>query len=368
MKKVLLVGDSPLCDSPYIRSYMEILEQNNIPYDLLFWNRHLAPTEHLPENNIPYNLYTDNNYPFWKRLYNIWKFARFASRWMSKNEYAYVVVFTIAHAIFMSHTLKKRYSKNYILDVRDYSPLCKIGYFHNILERIIENSAYTIVSSAGFFRWLPNNGAYHYVVAHNTTKSTLDAYVNAGGSAEVMSTDCSELKILTIGQISYYNSQELFVRNLANCDGIALSFVGVGPASEPLKQYVEDKMIKNVSFAGRYEKKDEVSIVRPYHMINIWLKHSLNADSCMANRFYLSAQLRKPMIVSKGSYQGGLCDRYGLGVVLDENDVFSEKIIEWWRTFDYEKYDSGCRAFLKRVEKDMMIFEDSLKDLYHKTA
>lgn len=367
MRKVLLIGDSPLSDSPYIRSYIEVFERNNIPHDLLFWNRHLDNTEQLPENFIPYNRYTDNKYPYWKRLWNIWDFARFASRWMSKNNYACVVVFTIAHAIFMSHAIQKKYYKKYVLDVRDYSPLCKIGYFRKRLEQIIENSAYTVISSAGFLRWLPNRDTYRYVVTHNTTKSMLDEFVNTNG-CKVLLQDSSKLKILTIGQISYYESQECFVNRLANCDDVSLSFVGSGPASEPLKQYVQENEIKNVSFAGRYEKKDEVSIVKPYHMINIWLKHGLNADSCMANRFYLSAQLRKPMIVSKGSHQGELCERYGLGVALDENDDFAEKIQSWWNRFDAQQYEEGCMAFLKSVGDDMERFEKDLLRLLHETA
>lgn len=367
MKKVLLIGDSPLGDSPYIRSYIEVMEQNNIPYDLLFWNRHLDKTEQLPGNYILYNRYTDNKYPYWKRLWNIWGFARFASRWMSKNDYAYVVVFTIAHAVFMSHTLQKKYNKNYVLDVRDYSPLCEIEYFRKRLERIIDNSAYTVVSSAGFLRWLPNSGAYRYVVAHNTTKSMLDTYIDAGCVTTIPSGG-SELRILTIGQISYYDSQECFVNHFANCDGVTLSFVGAGPASEPLRRYVSEKEIKNVSFAGRYEKKDEVSIVKPYHMINIWLKHSLNADSCMANRFYLSVQLRKPMIVTKDSHQGKLCERYGLGVVLDENDDFAEKIRSWWSRYDAQQYEEGCKAFMKSVDEDMGKFEKELVWLFHETV
>lgn len=362
-KRVLLIGDSPISDSPYIRSYIEVLDNNQIPFDLLFWNRHLDSTEQLPVNYIPYNYYTDNNYPSWKRLFNIWSFARFASKLISNYKYAYVVVFTIAHAIFMSNTLKKKYYKNYILDIRDYSPLCKIAYFHKRLERIIGNSAYTVVSSAGFLRWLPNNGAYNYIVAHNTTKSMLDTFINAGGF-EDLSTKGSKLSILTIGQISYYDSQEMFVDNLADCEGVALSFVGVGPASEPLKKHVKDKHIKNVFFEGRYEKKDEVSIVKSYHMINIWLKHGLNADSCMANRFYLSVQLRKPMIVTKGSHQGVLCEKYGLGVVIDECDNFAERIQSWWRRFDVQKYEEGCIAFLKSVGEDMERFEKELVQLF----
>lgn len=176
------------------------------------------------------------------------------------------------------------------------------------------------------------------------------------------------IKIITIGQISYYDSQECFINHFANCDGFTLSFIGAGPASEQLSQYVNEKEIRNVSFAGRYEKKDEVSIVKPYNMINIWLKHSLNADSCMANRFYLSVQLRKPMIVAKGTYQGDLCERYGLGVVLDENDIFTEKIRSWWSCFDAQQYEKGCMTFLKSVGEDIDKFENNLIRLFHETA
>ena len=178
-----------------------------------------------------------------------------------------------------------------------------------------------------------------------------------------METTDNKLSILTIGQIAYYDSQECFVNHLADKQDIDLAFIGAGPASEPLVNYVQEHDIKNVTFGGRYAKKDEMDIVQPYHMINIWLKHDINADSCMANRFYLSAQLRKPMIVSKGSFQGDLCEKYGLGVVLDENDDFSEKIMEWWRSFDAEKYDEGCRAFLRSVDNDMNIFENQLIEL-----
>ncbi len=366
MRKVLIIGDSPLRDSPYIRSYIEAMEQNDIPYDLLFWNRHLDSTEQLPENHIPYNRFTDNKFPFWKRLYNIRQFACYASKWMGRNNYAYVVVFTIAHAIFMSRTLQKNFKNKYIFDIRDYSPLCNVGFFRGIVKRIIDNAAFTVISSAGFLRWLPKSGT-RYVVAHNTTESMVNSYLDTGIN-RIMQPVETEVKVLTIGQISYYDSQVCFVNHLANHEEVSLSFVGAGPASEPLKKYVQESGIRNVSFSGRYEKKDEISIAEPFHMINIWLKHSLNADSCMANRFYLSVLLRKPMIVARGSHQGDLCERYGLGVVLDENDIFAEKIRSWWSCFDAQRYEDGCKAFLKSVGEDMVRFEKNLVWLFHETA
>lgn len=183
-----------------------------------------------------------------------------------------------------------------------------------------------------------------------------------------MLTTQNKLDILTIGQIAYYDSQEYFINHLANKQNIRLAFIGAGPASEPLAEYVKTVKIQNVTFCGRYAKKEEIGIVQPYHMINIWLKHDINADSCMANRFYLSAQLRKPMIVSKGSHQGELCEKYGLGVVLGENDDFEAKIIEWWQSFDEKKYDKNCRQFLQDVAKDMDTFEDKLIEVYQENS
>lgn len=174
----------------------------------------------------------------------------------------------------------------------------------------------------------------------------------------------NEFKILTIGQIAYYESQISFIDHLANRDDFLLSFIGDGPASKPLQRYVQDQNISNVTFGGRYQKIDETSIVESYHMINIWLKPDVNADSCMANRFYLSTQLRKPMIVRKGSYQGELCEQYHLGVALDESEDYDEKIKEWWGSFNSEIYDKGCREFLSGVRNDIERLESHLVKLF----
>ena len=177
-KKILLVSAAPVNYAPYIRSYMEVYERNGIDYDLLFWNRHMDATDGLPGNNIPYNNLTDDKYPYWRKVLKIWGFARFANRQMRKNDYAYVVVFTIAHVVFMYLTLKKHYKGRYIFDIRDHSPMCKVGVLRRIINHLIEHSAFTVVSSAGFLRWLPTGDKYHYVVAHNTTKGMIEKYID----------------------------------------------------------------------------------------------------------------------------------------------------------------------------------------------
>ena len=87
----------------------------------------------------------------------------------------------------------------------------------------------------------------------------------------------------------------------------------------------------------------------------------------MANRFYLSALFRKPMIVQRGSYMAELCEKYGLGVVIDETDDFSARILAWYANYNYELFTSNCQRFLKIVEQELSIFDSKLLELYRST-
>ena len=362
MKKVLLIGDSSIGDSPYIGSYIEVLEKNGVPYDFVFWNRHMDSTENLPGNSIPYNHYTDIKYPYWRKVLKIFEFARFANKRMRQYDYAYVVVFTIAHAVFMYTTLKKYYNGKYIFDIRDYSPMCDVGILYKIIERLIEKSSITVVSSAGFLKWLPNGDNYHYKVAHNTNMGMIEGYYDYRVDNYPTATD--GISILTIGQIRDFEANSYLMNRLKNLSQIKMVFAGTGVASDSLKKYAQDNGIENAVFTGRYKKKEENNIVKSHQMMNIFLNRDVNSDTLMTNRFYLSVLLRKPMIANEGSYQADLIKQYGLGIVLHENDDFAERIRDWWRSFDAEQFDKGCRKFLEGVKKETREFEQIIVLLY----
>lgn len=152
------------------------------------------------------------------------------------------------------------------------------------------------------------------------------------------------------------------IENLKSSRNFALSFVGDGPVSNPLMEYVKENNIENVSFAGRYRKQEEMGIVNNYDFISIYLLNGLNADTCMANRFYLSAVMRKPMIVNNGSYQADIAKKYGIGIILDDVHSFEDTISEYIRNFDSEHYECGCRRFLCDVEKELQGWRDSIKN------
>lgn len=338
MKPVLLIGDSPVGDSPYISSYIEILENNNIPYELVYWNRHLDSIKQLPGNYIPYNCYTEIMYPNWKKMIKIWGFARFAKKQMQSKRYAYVVVFTIAHAVFMYSTLKKYYKGKYIFDIRDYSPMCDVEFIKKIITKLIEYSSFTAVSSAGFLRWLPKGAKFRYVIAHNTKKEMIKKYSEAEEPIKAQ-WNKDNISILTIGQIRDVDANTTIMEAFKDEKTIKIVFAGYGFATETLKEYAKQHHINNVYFTGKYIKDDEESIVRKHQFMNTFLNSDINSDTLMSNRFYLSVLMRKPLITNKGSFQASLAEKYGLGVVLNCNDNFVEKIKKYMRDFDEEKYN-----------------------------
>ena len=59
-KKVLLISPASLAEAPYIKPYMNVLQKENIAFDLLFWNRKSEDTENLPSNYISYNQYNSS--------------------------------------------------------------------------------------------------------------------------------------------------------------------------------------------------------------------------------------------------------------------------------------------------------------------
>lgn len=178
LKKVLLIGDSPISMSPYILSYIEVFDKHNIPFELVYWNKTLEDVSQLPKEYIPYNLAHDNIIPGWKKFFKIFKFTRFVKQYIKSHNYAYIVTFTIAHSVFLYPLLERKYKGRYVFDIRDYSPLCRLSIINIIIKKLIQHSAFTVLSSRGFLRWLPNIEEKKIVISHNTTISAIESGVN----------------------------------------------------------------------------------------------------------------------------------------------------------------------------------------------
>lgn len=357
MKKVVLISGSTIDLSPYIKSYVKLFERNTISFDLIYWNRYLAPTDKIPSNFIPYNKYADISDTKLKKVVDLFRFRRFVSKVLCNNDYSFAIVFTIAEGVFLNSILRKYFDNHYIFDIRDHSPLCKYNYIFRRLTKLIGHSSFTVISSKGFLNWLPKDPSFKYVIAHNTNKELIESQ-----SILLTTPPVKKCKILTIGQIRDANANIKVVRELGNCSKFELIFAGFGLAVNEIKEFTEWKCYQNVIFTGKYQKEDEEGIVERCDMINIYMMHGINSDSLMSNRFYLSVLHRKPMIVTGGTFQAKMVKKYNLGVIIEIGDSIADKIEQYWKCFSSEEYEKGCLSFLQATISDINIWEDAIID------
>lgn len=134
------------------------------------------------------------------------------------------------------------------------------------------------------------------------------------------------IKILTIGQIRDTEANAAVIDAIQSKKGIELYFVGSGNSVPALKEYCRVNNLEHVTFFGRYKKEEEPKIVVGYSMINSYMNHDINSDSLLTNRLYLSAILRRPILVRKGTYQAEVVSEYGLGIVVGDTDNLAENI------------------------------------------
>lgn len=358
MKRFLLIGDSFYSYSPFIKNYIEVLEQAGIPYDYLYWNWSLDDTCENPKNYIAYNKYNNPKSPYWKKFYKIYCFSRFIRKHLRINHYSGVIVFTIAHTLFIQNVLINQYHNHYVFDIRDYSPILKIGLFRYFFKKIICHSAYTVLSSAGFLSWLPDIKG-KYIIDHNTNANYLIKHF--GPTKYILSSP--KTKILTIGQLRDAKSNKYVIDSLLNSPYFELNFAGLGWALPQLHKHALKKGAKNISFTGQYDKTQEADIVNESDMINIYLNNSTNSNTLMSNRFYLSVIHCKPMIVNDGGYQAKICKKYKLGVVIEQGGNIAERIIDYKNNFNIKEYLDGRSKFLKEVLCDLNKVHEKIIEL-----
>ena len=351
---------------PYVYNYFKIAEDCGREYDVVCWNRNGVDAA-LLSNYIVYNHSTKDSYPMLKKLREIYKFSRFVRKSIHGRKYDVVFTYTIADSLFFGFWLSRCYKRRFVFDIRDYSPLISMRFPLRIIKKILGASAMNVISSDGFRKWLPDG--YNYTLCHNTdldkVRLSTDNY-NLRVSVKEENyiypkRDDSTLIIITIGMIRDYKANATLVEAFANKEDVELRFAGAG--GEKLQCSFESERIKNVSFSGRYRKEEEDDLVRQADMINLFLPHTLNSDTCMGNRMYLAARLRKPIIVTDNSWQAEVVKKYNIGVCVEWGDNLYSKITGYWNNLDWIAFDAGCNAFLKKVQNDMNVWESKVRNI-----
>lgn len=355
MNKVLLISMFPKEEVPYANLYLDVIKENKVAYDIIYWNRDKDGKTEFSDHEITFKLECKTGGPKRKKILKMLKYAKFIRNRMNKEEYSKAIILTTVPGMFLLDILIKKYPDNYILDIRDYTnENNKLYYFFE--KKLICNSYYTVISSLGFESFLPKERKYLKV--HNI--SNQDAVKN-----EIDELNKKEkLMIGFVGNLRYEKENELLISKLKDNLKYEIGYWGKNTNNFSLETIKKRTQAKNVVFFGQFLNEYKREIYEKIDFINaIYGDDGLEVTTAIPNRFYDALIFKKPIITSKGTFIGDLVQKYKLGITVDIiNDDLDEMITLFLQNFNPEIFLKTCNELLDVYLEDQYIFKRNVED------
>ena len=345
---IVFCNDLNTC--PYIDKYLDVLNQKNISYEIIIWNRS-GEKKQYPANYQVFQEKSDIFVPRWKKVGAFIRFRTFLNQIIMKREYEKLIMLSTVPAVLCYGLLTKKYRRKYIFDFRDLS-YERYGFFKRLVRRIIENSYFTCISSPGFAEKLELNT---YTMAHNFRYKDWECQL------EKPNLNIRPIQLLHIG----ITRGEEFNKKIADIfggdDRFEVNIVGSGNDTETFKTYI--KNIPNIKVKGTYNNEDKMNYIENASMLLYYYPGDYNCDSALANKYYDGLIYKKPLIGNINTYSGKRLQDKELGISLDiDDDCFSDKVFEYVQTLDQSKYMDAVKKEMNLVIKEDAIYLARIKE------
>lgn len=348
--KVCIIGHTERNYLPYIEKYTTFFDENSVDYDIICWQREEKPASSIPNE---YNFFEEAKEGAMNKIRSYLNFKKYVLAILEKNNYDKVIILTTVPAIFLRKYLHTHFKNRYLFDFRDYS-FEKFLPYKKMVDKLIEESQITTISSHGFMDFLNRNKKI--IMNHN-----IPVGINKQEPTNIK--EKSVINIGFVGGVRYYEENCALISKLQNEFRYQLWYIGKPVSDCDLKAFCESNEISNVSFIGKYNNAEKIELYKNMEMINsIYGDHSLEVTTALPNRLYEACLLKKPIISSKGTFLGEMIERYRLGLVLDvETDDVLTLINHYVENFDMEQFNHGCEEFLLDVAHDEEVLYGHLK-------
>lgn len=338
MIALVFCGDLKYC--PYISRYIERLEKANVDYKVYFWNRGKFSLN-LDEHYVFFDEGSDLNSGKVQKLFGFVRFRNWLIKQLKENNHDKVVALSTLTGVFLGRYLYRKKGR-YIFDIRDYS-YEHITPFYHIEKKVIENSAFTAISSAGFKAFLPE---HDYMIAHNFNRNDI---VEGARFSEAK----GPINYVWNGVVRYFEFQKAYLDALKNDPRFNIVFHGDGPELDMYKQYCSTNRFQNVLFTGSYNNSEKASLLRNANILNNCYGYTQGAGNklkyAVSNRFYDGMIYHIPQLVEPEGYKPEWAEKAGIGVSFPPHQGFADKLYKYYMSINAETFDEACETELKRV-------------------
>lgn len=338
MIALVFCGDIKYC--PYINRYIERLEKANANYKVYFWNRSNFELN-LSDHYVYYNETSELTRNKIQKFFDFIKFRKWLVQQLSVNHHEKIIALSTLSGVFLGKFLYSKRGK-YIFDIRDYS-YEHIKPFYAIEKKVINNSSFTAISSAGFKVFLPE---HNYIIAHNFNRNDIIEGVK-------FKKTCEKINFVWNGVIRYFEFQRHYLDALKNDPRFNIIFHGDGPELNSFKEYCAKNGFKNVTFTGSYSNSNKTTLLENADLLNNCYGYEKNAGNklkyAVSNRFYDGIIYHIPQLVEPEGYKPTWAKQAGIGesFVVDQN--FADRLYNYYININEEGFDKSCDIVLEKV-------------------
>ena len=338
--------------SPFVKKYTAVMNEENVPYEIVHWNRSgvKMPDD---DSNYTFSEQVDRYGRLSGKIIPFFKFRHFAKRIIKSKKYDKLIILTTQTAVMLPDILYGKYKNKYFFDYRDTS-YEYIKPYKKFVDSIIEKSQFTAISSPGFKEYLTDKK--ELTVAHNFQ---YDYYRDR--AKKCIKNNSGKITLGYIGYLREYEYLIGFVEKFGNDERFDFHIHGSGDCLEKLKAFAEK--YPNVRVFGAYNECDKMDIVDSFDMICYNYPHSFVNYPAVANKFYDGMIRKKPMFGNSETFSGMLIMQNGLGISLPENEEnITDKIYEYYRTFNETEFEENCERVLKRVIDEDSYYTEKIRE------
>ncbi len=349
--KVLIVAFHSRTMTPYSLPYETAIKKTGNIYDIIFFDRFTnGQVEHNEHEYIIHRVCPLGGDKL-KKIIPMLSFRNSVIKIIKKENYDKIIILNTLPGVLLKDILLKQYKGKYIFDIRDYT-YEKYSFYRKVVNSLVENSAFSTISSAGFLSFLKQNKKI--IINHNISN---EEFVKQSPS---LSSDKVPIVLAFIGALRYSEMNSQLAKMLRDTKYF-LSFIGISNIEWHVEDYCQRNHIYNVRFSGSFDNTKKPELYNEVDIINaLYGNNSIEVTSALPNKLYDCVLFKKPIVVSAGTYLAKVVEKYGLGVVVSDLSNIKADLDYYVQKFSAELFVKNANKFLALVKEDQNVFYKAL--------
>ncbi|MEH7095601.1 hypothetical protein [Neobacillus vireti] len=349
MSKIAIIGFHNLHLMQFLYKYTELLDANDIAYDVIYWDRDIDSSIKVKKfkgTPVCFRYKMDNYQPKYKKIIGFLKCLLFVKKTIKRNRYDKLIFLTTQTALPLYLTTIK-YKGKYIFDYRDIT-FEDIGICKRLVRKIIDNSVFTAISSRGFVRVLGDSEKF--ITAHNCSDLDLLEITNTKKNSNV-------IRIVFWGMVRQIEFNKKVCDMFANDDRFEVLFHGEGYYLE-LQAYCSARGYHNITFTGRYSVEEIKKFASNADILMNLYDNDKQQKWAMTVKLYDGIRYQLPMLITKGSYMAEYLEGYKFAYPIEIGKTNLDDIEFWYRS--QFNSDNSFEKIYENIINDEMIFKKNL--------